>query len=154
MSKEKQKNNDFDKTKFAAKSGLLGMGADIATDITTNGTAFYKNNKNQIDNIIKGSGNVAKKIKSIGAMPETKELAKHLKSQQKGSLGLSAAFAAGTTAMALSDDLKKKKERVNNMETNKIANEVEQQEKVAAEGGKMASIPGTPEWIKSRKGSK
>ena len=40
------------------------------------------------------------------------------------------------------------------MENNKTANEVQGQEKVAAEGGKMASIPGTPEWIKSRKGSK
>lgn len=154
MSENKQKNNDFDKTKFAAKSGLVGMGADIATDVATNGTAFYKNNKNQIDKIMKGSGNIAKKIKAVGNMSETKELVKHLKSQQKGSLGLSAAFAAGTTAVALKSDLKNRKERVNNMENNKIANEVEQQEKVAAEGGKMASIPGTPEWIKSRKGSK
>lgn len=44
------------------------------------------------------------------------------------------------------------------MENIKVSNkDIEQtQEKVAAEvqSGKMASIPGTPEWIKSRKGSK
>lgn len=154
MNSQKEKNNDFDKTKFAAKSGLVGMGADVATDITTNSTAFYKNNKDKIQDIMKGSGTKVNKIKQIASMPETKELAKHLKAQQKGSLGLSAAFAAGTTAIALNSDLKNKKERMNNMDTKKIAQEVEQQEKVAAEGGKMASIPGTPDWIKAKKGSK
>ena len=158
MSAENKKNDDFDKTRFAAKSGLLGMGADVATDVVTNGSAFYKNNKGKINDIMKGSGKTMKKIKQVASMPESKELAKHLKSQQKGSLGLSAAFAAGTTALALKDDLKKKKERMNNMENTKIANETTEQtqEKVAAEvkNNKMASIPGTPEWIKSRKSSK
>lgn len=150
----KEKNNDFDKTKFAAKSGLVGIGADIATDVVTNSAAFYKNNKDKIQSIMKSSGNRVNKIKQVASMPETKELAKHLKSQQKGSLGLSVAFAAGTTAAALNSDLKKKKERMNNMDNQKVAQEVEKQEKVAAEGGKMASIPGTPDWIKSKKGSK
>lgn len=154
MSKNKETNNDFDKTKFAAKSGLVGMGADIATDAVTNGSAFYKNNKDKINDIIKGSGKTIQKVKQVASMPESKELVKHLKSQQKGSLGLSAAFAAGTTAIALKDDLKKKKERMNNMENTKIANEVTEQTKTEVKGGKMASIPGTPEWIKSRKGSK
>lgn len=154
MNSQKEKKDDFDKTKFAAKSGLVGMGADIATDVATNSAAFYKNNKNKIQSIMNGAGNKASKIKQIASMPETKELAKHLKSQQKGSLGLSAAFAAGTTAVALNSDLKKRKEKLDNMDTKKIAQEVEQQEKVAAEGGKMASIPGTPEWIKAKKGSK
>ena len=154
MKEKVKKHDDFDKTKFAAKSGLVGMGADVATDVVTNGTAFYKNNKDKINQIAKGSGSVINKAKKVATLPETKELAKHLKAQQKGSLGLSAAFAAGTTALALKSDLKKRKERMNTMENNKTANEVQGQEKVAAEGGKMASIPGTPEWIKSIKGSK
>lgn len=154
MNNQKEKNNDFDKTKFAAKSGLIGMGADIATDVATNSAAFYKNNKDKIQDIVKGSGNKVKKMKQIASMPETKELAKHLKSQQKGSLGLSAAFAAGTTAVALNSDLKKRKDKVNNMNNEKIAQEIEKQEKVVAKGGKMASIPGTPDWIKAKKGTK
>ncbi len=149
--KTKQDKPDFSKTKFAAKSGLAGMGVDIGTDVVTNATAFYKGNKDKVKHI----NGFKNKLKALSRTPEAKAVGKQLMEQQKGALGLSAAFAAGTTALAYKDDLKKQKQKEGAI-MKKASEEVKVQEtkKESKSVSKMASIPGTPDWIKAKGGKK
>lgn len=146
--KSTQSKPDFSNTKFAAKSGLAGMGVDVGTDVVTNGIAFWKGNKDKVKDI---SG-FKNKLRALSRTPEAKAVGKQLMEQQKGALGLSAAFAAGTTALAYKGDLKKQKEKEGAIMNKKASENVET--KTQEKGSKMASIPGTPDWIKAKGGKK
>lgn len=127
---EQKKKDNFDTTKFAAKSALLGMGVDIGTDLGTNAAAFAKEKKNQIKKAMKQKG-LGNKLKAVKNIRGTKELLEHLKEQQKGALGIGTLFAGGSVLSAYLGDKKKNQENQegNKME-NKIAEELEFTEEV------------------------